>query len=138
MFRAVQRRVRGAIGQEPYLGFNAMGDVYLAGAGLPKVTPQATPQATPKNAARFDGTWLFKIDCPKVDGAAGYNDWLPVRVTNGFLTGERGSKEGSGYWHKLQGQIDADGAALLTADSKIITPTAAIGRPPVRTFLRTQ
>ena len=32
MFRNVQRRVRMAINQEPYLGFNAMGDVYLAGA----------------------------------------------------------------------------------------------------------
>jgi uncharacterized caspase-like protein len=31
MFRAVQRRVRAAIHQEPYLGFNALGDVYLAG-----------------------------------------------------------------------------------------------------------
>jgi hypothetical protein len=129
MFRAVQRRVRGAIGQEPYLGFNAMGDVYLAGAGLPKVTPQATP----KHAARFDGTWLFKMHCPKIDGAAGYDDWVPVRVTNGFLSGERGNKEGSGYWQKVHGQIDADGAALLTADTRIITPTAAIGRPAVGT-----
>src|SRR5262245_10861114 len=32
MFRNVQRRIRAAIKQEPYLGFNAMGDVYLAGA----------------------------------------------------------------------------------------------------------
>jgi formylglycine-generating enzyme required for sulfatase activity len=31
MFRAVQRRVRVAIRQEPYLGFNALGDIYLAG-----------------------------------------------------------------------------------------------------------
>lgn len=31
MFRNVQRRVRLAIKQEPYLGFNALGDVYLAG-----------------------------------------------------------------------------------------------------------
>jgi hypothetical protein len=31
MFRALQRRVRAAIRQEPYLGFNALGDVYLAG-----------------------------------------------------------------------------------------------------------
>jgi hypothetical protein len=31
MFRTVQRRVRAAIKQEPYLGFNALGDVYLAG-----------------------------------------------------------------------------------------------------------
>ena len=36
MFRVVQRRVRMAIKQEPYLGFNAMGDVYLAGAEMPK------------------------------------------------------------------------------------------------------
>jgi uncharacterized caspase-like protein len=32
MFRAVQRRVRAAIRQEPYLGFNALSDVYFAGA----------------------------------------------------------------------------------------------------------
>jgi len=31
MFRIVQRRVRAAIRQEPYLGFSALGDVYLAG-----------------------------------------------------------------------------------------------------------
>jgi formylglycine-generating enzyme required for sulfatase activity len=31
MFRAVQRRVRAAIQQEPYLGFNALGDVFFAG-----------------------------------------------------------------------------------------------------------
>jgi hypothetical protein len=31
MFRAVQRRVRATIHQEPYLGFNALGDVYLGG-----------------------------------------------------------------------------------------------------------
>jgi uncharacterized caspase-like protein len=31
MFRAVQRRVRAAIRQEPYLGFSTLGDVYLAG-----------------------------------------------------------------------------------------------------------
>jgi uncharacterized caspase-like protein len=31
MFRAVQQRVRAAIHQERYLGFNTLGDVYLAG-----------------------------------------------------------------------------------------------------------
>jgi hypothetical protein len=39
MFRAVQRRVRAAIKQEPYLGFSALGDVYLAGAEPPKQSP---------------------------------------------------------------------------------------------------
>ena len=36
MFRRVQVRVRAAIKQEPYLGFNALGDVYLAGVEQPK------------------------------------------------------------------------------------------------------
>jgi formylglycine-generating enzyme required for sulfatase activity len=35
MFRNVQRRVRTAIGQEPYLGFNALGDIYFAGQAPP-------------------------------------------------------------------------------------------------------
>jgi hypothetical protein len=38
MFRNVQRRVRTASGQEPYLGFNALGDVYLAGKGEQSTT----------------------------------------------------------------------------------------------------
>jgi uncharacterized caspase-like protein len=35
MFRAVQRRVRVAIHQEPYLSFSDLGDVYFAGKGEP-------------------------------------------------------------------------------------------------------
>ena len=31
MFRRVQVRVRSAIGQEPWLGFSALGEVHLAG-----------------------------------------------------------------------------------------------------------
>ena len=42
MFRNVQRRVRAAIKQEPYLGFNALGDVYLAG-----LAPDAPKSAAP-------------------------------------------------------------------------------------------
>jgi hypothetical protein len=34
MFRAVQRRVRAVIRQEPYLGFNTLGDVYLRVSAL--------------------------------------------------------------------------------------------------------
>src|SRR5262249_34969282 len=48
MFRNVQRRVRAAIKQEPYLGFNALGDVYLA--GVPPERPQLAlvpPPVTP-------------------------------------------------------------------------------------------
>ena len=43
MFRNVQRRVRMTINQEPYLGFSAMGDVYLAGAPNAVVEAIAAP-----------------------------------------------------------------------------------------------
>ena len=45
MFRTVQRRVRATIRQEPYLGFNALGDVYLAGPA-PDVTAAVPPPFT--------------------------------------------------------------------------------------------
>jgi formylglycine-generating enzyme required for sulfatase activity len=44
----MQRRVREAIGQEPYLGFSALGDVYLAGLEPPRPPPVvAAPQPPP-------------------------------------------------------------------------------------------
>src|SRR5215467_5415613 len=46
MFRNVQRRVRTAIGQEPYLGFNDLGDIYFAGQA-PPVVPQAPVERPP-------------------------------------------------------------------------------------------
>jgi hypothetical protein len=61
MFRAVQRRVRAAIRQEPYLGFSALGDVYLAGKGEQTAGP-AAPQPSrtqDKLGESFDGTWQF-------------------------------------------------------------------------------
>jgi hypothetical protein len=61
MFRIVQRRVRAAIRQEPYLGFSALGDVYLAGP--PPPTPahivdreQAEIELAIWNTARAGGT----------------------------------------------------------------------------------
>jgi hypothetical protein len=46
MFRAVQRRVRADIRQEPYLGFSALGEVYLAGR-------DARPPEQPPTQARL-------------------------------------------------------------------------------------
>jgi uncharacterized caspase-like protein len=55
MFRAVQRRVRAAIRQEPYLGFNALGDIYLAGKGEQAARPP-TPQRLSEAAEAWDRT----------------------------------------------------------------------------------
>jgi caspase domain-containing protein len=60
MFRAVQRRVRTAIGQEPYLGFNAMGDVYLAGTEAPTL-PTAITEAA-REWERVDKTSSVELE----------------------------------------------------------------------------
>jgi TRAP-type mannitol/chloroaromatic compound transport system substrate-binding protein len=62
MFRVVQRRVRMAIKQEPYLGFNAMGDVYLAGAEAPKtpVAPDVLDAA--REWTRVDKTSVVELE----------------------------------------------------------------------------
>jgi len=56
MFRNVQRRVRAAIRQEPYLGFNALGDVYFAGkAAVPAAAaPTAPAPASAAQASRAE------------------------------------------------------------------------------------
>jgi formylglycine-generating enzyme required for sulfatase activity len=63
MFRAVQRRVRVAIRQEPYLGFNALGDVYLAGkdAKPPELAPTQARQSEAAEA------WAAAKDTNSVD-----------------------------------------------------------------------
>src|SRR5262245_51894192 len=45
MFRRVQVRVRSAIGQEPWLGFSALGEVHKAGRETPVTTAPQAPAA---------------------------------------------------------------------------------------------
>jgi formylglycine-generating enzyme required for sulfatase activity len=56
MFRAVQRRVRAAIHQEPYLGFNALGDVYLAGKDAKPPEPAPTQARLSEAAEAWSAT----------------------------------------------------------------------------------
>src|SRR5215831_1272471 len=56
MFRNVQRRVRTAIGQEPYLGFNALGDVYLAGKDVKPPEPAPSPARLSEAAEAWGAT----------------------------------------------------------------------------------
>ena len=72
MFRAVQRRVRAAINQEPYLGFNALGDVYFAGKdGLPTVAIQQPKLST----AEKDGLPTAPMPQPSLSTAE--QEWHP-------------------------------------------------------------
>jgi len=59
MFRAVQRRVRAAIAQEPYLGFNALGDVFLAGLS---VSATSTGSSASPSAGEAERAWAAVKD----------------------------------------------------------------------------
>ena len=53
MFRIVQRRVRAAIHQEPYLGFSALRDVYLAGRSEQPAQPKPGGEYSRAEVAQF-------------------------------------------------------------------------------------
>ena len=82
MFRVVQRRVRMAIRQEPYLGFNAMGDVYLAGAEMPK-PPSRGPEVAEeaREWARVDRTNVAELETfVRRHGSSGEADYARARI----------------------------------------------------------
>ena len=82
MFRVVQRRVRMAIRQEPYLGFNAMGDVYLAGAEMPK-PPSPGPEVAEvaREWARVDKTNVAELETfVRRHGSSAEADYARARI----------------------------------------------------------
>jgi formylglycine-generating enzyme required for sulfatase activity len=76
MFRNVQRRVRAAIKQEPYLGFNALGDVYLAGLApdAPKsaAAPAPAPPPAPTRLSEAAEAWASVKDSTDVRDLEAY------------------------------------------------------------------
>jgi formylglycine-generating enzyme required for sulfatase activity len=67
MFRAVQRRVRAAIRQEPYLGFNALGDVYLAGKSDAAISRPVVPGDARPQSSEAAEAWAAAKDTNSVD-----------------------------------------------------------------------
>lgn len=65
MFRNVQRRVRATIRQEPYLGFNALGDVYLAGL-VPEPPKVTLPPPAPARLSEAAEAWTVTKDSKSV------------------------------------------------------------------------
>jgi len=64
MFRRVQVRVRSAIGQEPWLGFSALGEVHLAGVQVEASMPAAAAQTSPLREA--ERAWALAKDSNSV------------------------------------------------------------------------
>ena len=65
MFRRVQVRVRSAIGQEPWLGFSALGEVHFAGAQGEAASPTPSAQATWSGDA--ERAWAIAKDTTSVE-----------------------------------------------------------------------
>jgi hypothetical protein len=65
MFRRVQRRVRTAIKQEPYLGFNALGDIYLAGLAPDPSKLSGPPPGSPRPGEALEA-WSIAKDIDSV------------------------------------------------------------------------
>jgi hypothetical protein len=84
MFRLVQRRVRMANKQEPYLGFNAMGDVYLAGADAPKPPPALTEVSdAAREWASVDKTSVVDLETfVRRHGSSAEADYARARIND--------------------------------------------------------
>ncbi len=76
----------------------------------------------------FDGTWLVIITCAAAqDGAAGYTLRFAAGVKGGLLHGETGVR-GQAASLSLDGQIQPDGTALLSARGMTGNPDYTVGR----------
>lgn len=89
-------------------------------------------QPAPDGGARFDGERLVTIACPsntESTAARGYKLQFPARVSDGRLVGERGAENGPG-WLRIEGQIGADGTAVLDGHGRTGDPEFAVKQPP--------
>ena len=92
----------------------------------------AFAQSGAEGAARFDGDWLVTMSCPnntERSAARGYKRQFSARVGGGRLLGEIGNEGGPG-WLRIEGQIGADGKAILDARGRTGDPEFAVGQPP--------
>ena len=79
-------------------------------------------------ARGFDGTWLVVITCPAArDGAGAYTLRFFVAVRDGVLHGETGVR-GQAASLSLDGAIQPDGDALLSARGMTGNPDVTLGR----------
>jgi hypothetical protein len=75
---------------------------------------------------RFDGNWNTRLTCPAKGSTEGYT-WQFVSVVKGNnLHGEHGTAGEPGYL-QIDGQINADGTARLTANGVVASRQYARG-----------
>lgn len=100
----------------------------VAGSALLFAGALAGGQAVSQTTQRFDGNWAVVLTCPAAeDGALGYTYRFPAQVRGGQLRGQNGTEGSMGYL-VLQGPIQADGTALLTANGVTGNPDYSVRR----------
>jgi hypothetical protein len=83
----------------------------------------------------FDGNWKVSLFCPALSSASSYGFDFPAQVRNSRFRGEHGPA-GSAGWMLLEGEIAADGVAMLNA--KGLTGDARYsfdGAPPMSPYI---
>jgi len=91
------------------------------------------PIAAAADAARFDGTWDVSLACePHTVGVKPYTYEFSARVTGGVLHGEHGAK-GAPSWLAIDGKIQPDGTALLSANGLTNNPQYSLQHVPPST-----
>lgn len=71
-------------------------------------------EAADVNPHRFDGSWFVSLACPPHDAAHGFFLHFNAIVKDGVFHGQYG-QEGVAPWLSLDGPINPDGSALITA-----------------------
>jgi TPR repeat protein len=100
MFRRVQVRVRSTIGQEPWLGFNALGEVYLAGLNVKAPAPPPSADALAKKAAQASRD--FEEGERHYHGRGVPRDYIKARqgYQRAAVAGHAGAMSGLGWLHE--------------------------------------
>jgi hypothetical protein len=84
--------------------------------------------AAETDAKRFDGVWEVTLVCPQhTDGALGYSSKFIAQVKEGVFHGQYGT-EGRASSLTLDGQIHADGSAVIRADGLTGDPKYNVGQ----------
>lgn len=79
-------------------------------------------------AGAYDGNWNVILVCSTAaDGARGYTFRFPAIISGSVLRGEN-SFPGTESWLRLEGAIQPDGSALLTAHGLTGNPGNSVGR----------
>jgi len=76
-------------------------------------------------AASFDGNWDVVVICPaEPNGAKAFTLRYKAEVKNGVIHGQYGTKDQPGS-QSIDGQIEPNGTAMLTASGLVGNPEAA-------------